>query len=341
MLQRGAPFSFAPEPVGDELLSSWVHRIAIRQEVNGSTLVGGVDVDWDPPSNLLGWLARNGEQPVSRLYSMTLRERFPDRTRRDFALSRGTAFPGCHAYCPVCAVEDIGRYGDVVLRVSNAGLWQLTCGTHRCFLQSAKHENQLTPHWRFKERDWAHGRNLPLEPVLAPPVVVAFERAMTRVTAGRDPGPLWLERSPAGFKDAATVLANLCLVIRRDGSKKVNPARGLIGGRHPEIYHCGVDSYDAGLLRSLDTSVRVLAAAAAARLLLSQKGRDRIGDDVSWPSPWRRWASPWLAATEYMRVSMWGALWATSAAWGEDLRSEIRRALTARYASMGASPPGD
>lgn len=138
MPRRGPGFLYAPEPVEDELLSSWVHRIALRQEVNGSTLVGRVDVDWDPPSNLLAWLAHNGEQPLSRLKSMTLREKFPDRTRRDFALSKGAAFPGCHAYCPICALDDIDQYGGVILRASNAGLWRLTCGVHRCFLQSAK-----------------------------------------------------------------------------------------------------------------------------------------------------------------------------------------------------------
>lgn len=56
MPRRGPGFLYAPEPVEDELLSSWVHRIALRQEVNGSTLVGRIDVDWDPPSNLLAYL---------------------------------------------------------------------------------------------------------------------------------------------------------------------------------------------------------------------------------------------------------------------------------------------
>ncbi|WP_428063324.1 TniQ family protein [Brevundimonas sp.] len=341
MPRRRPGFLYAPEPAEDELLSSWVHRIALRQEVNGSTLVGRVDIDWDPPTSLLAWLARNGEQPLSRLKSMTLREKFPDRARRDFAFSKGSAFPGCHAYCPICALDDINRYGGVILRASNAGLWRLTCEAHRCFLQSAKDENQLTPHWRFADRSWAHGRNLPLEPLPAPAVAIAFERAMARAIKGRDPGPLWLERTPSGFKDAATVLANLCMVIRRVGSTKATPAWALLGGRHPEIYHFGVESYDAASIRSLESTVRVLAAVAAARLLLSRKGSDRIGDDLWWPSPWRRWSSPWQAATEHMRVSTWGALWATSVAWGEKLRSEIRGALTAQYASIGASPPVD
>ena len=93
MPRRRPGFLYAPEPAEDELLSSWVHRIALRQEVNGSTLVGRVDIDWDPPTSLLAWLARNGEQPLSRLKSMTLREKFPDRARR---CGCGTDNAGAH-----------------------------------------------------------------------------------------------------------------------------------------------------------------------------------------------------------------------------------------------------
>lgn len=342
MRRRSIRFFYAPEPAKDELLGSWINRLALGQESCGSALVGTVDVDWAPSQDLLAWLAEGGEQSVAQLREMTLSARYPGQLRRDFARSLGSIFPVCHAYCPICAQADRERHGEVIQRATDAGLWRLMCREHRCFLQSAGEEGEITPHRLFDERTWAHGRHTPLNPVAAPPVSMAFERAMDRAKIGQDSGPLWLERDPKAFKDAATVLANVSMVIRRAAGDRPTPAWALLGARHPELYGRGVPKYEPSLLRRLDTSLRILAWTAAARLLLKPTASSRLGEEVWWvpPAAQRDFrGAPWIVATNVMSVHVWEGLWLTAADWGRELREEIRRALAAQYARIGASPP--
>lgn len=337
--RRPVHFSYAPEPADDELLSSWVHRMALGQESCGTAVVGDLDVDWDPPESLLIWLAEGGDQPVARLRSMTLSAKYPAATRRDFARSKGAAFPGCHAYCPICAEVDRTKHGEVISRAADAGFWRLRCRIHPCFLQSAGYEIELTPHRKYAERTWSHGRHTPLKAAIAPPIVSAFERAMDRASIGRDPGALWRERDPVKFRDAATVLANLCLVLRRTSATRQSATWALVGGRHPEIYGRGPNQYDPSFLRGADASVRTLAWTAAARLLLTSAAAKRIGDGDWWSVHGGRSAFPWLEASDAMTAKLWDALWVTAEAWGAQLRQDIRAVLRIRYRQYGLSPP--
>ena len=342
MRRRSVRFFYAPKPAKDELLSSWIHRLSVGQESCGSDLVGTVDVDWEPSLELLAWLAQGSEQSVAKLRMMTLSARYPGLLRRDFARSLGAVFPGCHAYCPLCAQVDLEHHREVIQRTTDAGLWRLMCRKHGCLLQSAGAESELTPHRRYDERLWAHGRHAPLNPIAAPPISMAFERAMDRVKVGRDPGPLWLERDPKAFKDAATVLANVCMVMRRTGSIRPSPAWALLGARHPELYGRGVSKYEPSLLRQLDTSLRTLAWIAAARLLLKPRANPRLGEAIWW-APFTAQkefrGAPWTVAANVMPMHLWSSLWLTAADWGQELRDEIHAALAAQYARIGASPP--
>ena len=76
MARAGKPFRFAfsPPPVDGELLSSWLHRMAIGHAASGLefTQLAGGDIVWRPPSELLVQLACGSDLPVSRLRAMTL-----------------------------------------------------------------------------------------------------------------------------------------------------------------------------------------------------------------------------------------------------------------------------
>jgi len=340
--QRRLGYSYAPPPVDDETLGSWVQRVAWGQETCGSRLVGRIDVDWSPPTEVLQLLAEGSAQPIDRLRAMALDRRYPGTTRSDFARSDGVAFPGCHAFCPICARRDLEDYGHVVLRARNAGFWRLTCGEHRCLLDSVESENEITSHRRIYDRAWLDGRIRSARPAsAAPPVALAFERAIRRADSGRTPGPLWLERDPVGFKAAAIFLATQVLLVRRDGAGPgPSPAWALLGARMPDVHGKGIDRWDESFIRRAPTWLRVRAMTACARLLLGQSAGAHLGEAFWWsPLGVRREhrGTAWSAASGAMTRTQLEEVRRVSESWSSSLQSAVRAAIEPRLASLGGS----
>ena len=340
--QRRVGYNYAPAPVDDETLGSWVQRIAWGQETCGSGLVGRIDVDWSPPTEVLKLLAEGSAQPIDRLQAMTLDRRYPGTTRSDFARSDGAAFPGCHAFCPLCARRDLEVYGHVVLRARNAGFWRLACGEHRCLLGSVEREDEITPHRRLHDRGWLDGRIRAARPAsAAPPVALAFERAIRRVVSDRSPGPLWLEQDPSSFKAAAIFLATQVLLVRRDGAGPgPSPAWALLGARMPDVHGKGIDRWDESFIRRAPSWLRVRAITACARLLLRPRATADLAEAFWWAPPGaaREHCGPaWLAASGAMTRSQMEEVCRVSEGWSSSLRSIVSAAIEPRLASLGGS----
>lgn len=339
--RRRPTFSYAPSPVEDETLGSWVQRVAWGQETCGSRLVGPGDIDWSPPAEILSLLAERGEQSIETLGAMALSRRYPLATRRDFALAEGLVFPACHAFCPLCAGRDLDQFGHVILRARNAGLWRLTCEEHRCLLDSVEAEYEITPHRMITQRQWLDGRIRAGRPAFpAPPVALVFERAIERAGKACNPGPLWLERDPEQFLAAAAFLTNYVLMLRRAGGGRApSPAWALLGGRMPGVFGEGVSVWDEGLLHRLPTWLRVRAMTACARLLLRPRAADRLGETYWWTPPGAQrdhFGSAWTAATGTLGRASLEMLWEAATAWSPPLRTEVRKVVAHRLAAIGA-----
>lgn len=335
-------YNYAPPPVDDETLGSWVQRVAWGQETCGSGLVGRIDVDWSPPIEVLKLLAEDSAQPIDRLRAMTLDRRYPGTTRSDFARSDGVAFPGCHAFCPLCARRDLEVYGHVVLRARNAGFWRLACGEHRCLLDSVESEDEITPHRRLYDRRWLDGRIRAARPAAAaPPAALAFERAIRRVVSERSPGPLWLEQDPSRFKAAAIFLVTQVLLVRRDGAGPgPSPAWALLGARMPDMHGKGIDRWDESFIRRAPSWLRVRAMTACARLLLRPCAAPDLGEPFWWAPPGARrehCGPAWLAASGAMTRTQMEQVRRVSEGWSSSLRSAVSAAIEPRLASLGGS----
>lgn len=339
--RRVSFFRYAPDPVEDETLGSWVHRVASGQDRCGSGLISLPEVDWAPDASLLAFLARGSGRSPEELRAMTLDRRFPGSVRADFARSAGPIFPGCHAFCPLCGGRDVAMYGHVILRARNAGLWRLACSEHRCLLDSIEDEGEITPPRNGRECVWRDGRIRPgRRPAAAPPVALAFERAIERAGQQRDPGPLWLERDPDRFRSAAITLTNWVLVLRRGGiGDAPSPAWALLGGRMPRLWGRGVNAFDEDLLHRLPTWLRARAVTACARLLLRPPATGRLGEEVWWvPSGAQRdhFGEPWTVATAVVGRAQLETIWEASAAWSAPLRTAIRKVVARRLAAICA-----
>jgi hypothetical protein len=340
--QRRVGFSYAPAPLDDETLGSWVQRIAWGQETCGSLLVGRVDIDWSPSIEVLRRLAEGSGQPIDRLRAMALDKRYPGAARTDFARSDGVAFPGCHAFCPICARRDLEVYGHVVLRARNAGFWRLTCGEHRCLLDSVESEDEITPHRRIYDRGWLDGRIRAARPAsAAAPVALAFERAIFRASSGRSPGLMWLERDPAGFKAAAIFLATQVLLVRRDGAGPgPSPAWALLGARMPDVHGKGMDRWDESFIRRAPSWLRVRAMTACARLLLEPRAAPYLGEAFWWTPPGARrehLGTAWSVASGAMTRTQMEALRRVSEGWSSSLKAAASAAIDPRLAALGCS----
>ncbi|MBI1683611.1 TniQ family protein [Caulobacter hibisci] len=278
---RGA-FAYAPPLANDELLGSWIHRVAIGHGVSGSAFLQGEveDVDWTADENLLRWLARGSGRSVIQLRSCTLSHRVPKAQRTDFAMASGQVFPGCHAYCPGCGVRDREDHGEAVQRQANAGLWRIACPEHGLLLDGVDDEAELEPAPRRHSRPWLEGRLPVARSRRAPAFVFAFERAVRAARAGRRTGRFWMIEAPEEFLALARTIANLALVRAEYGVRGECAAAALVGGRL--ALRIGVDFFDPQCLDRVSTRARVHALTATAMLMLSPSGVTRL-DVAGWP----------------------------------------------------------
>lgn len=273
---RGA-FAYAPNPAAAELLGSWIHRVALGHRVSGSSFLQGEagDVDWEVDEDLLRWLSRGSDLSVSTLRSMTIRHRAPESKRTDFAMALGRVFPGCHAYCPRCGLQDRAEHGEVILRQENAGRWRLACARHGLLLDGADDEEELMPPPRRQSRPWPDGRLPVTRERSAPAFAFAFERAVKAAEAGRAPGRLWAVAAPSAFIEIGRTIASLALLRQPYGLRGESAAGALLGGRLAS--RIGIDFFDPDVIDRVSTQSRVHALMAAALLMLSPAGVARLG----------------------------------------------------------------
>lgn len=296
-----AAFAYAPPPADDELLGSWVHRVAIAHGVNGTSFLQSEarDVDWSASEELLRWLSRGSGLAIPILRSMTISCRVPNASRTEFALASGTCFPGCQAYCRRCGRQDRAEHGEAVQRQANVGRWRMACSQHGLLLDGVDDEDQLTPASRRPKHNWLDGR-LPVDREFqAPAFVFAFERAVRAAESGRQPGGYWIAAAPGAFVEIAQLIASVALLRQRFGGFSESAAGALLGGR--SAWRIGIDFFDPMAIDRAPTGSRVRALMAAALLMLSPYGADRLGV-LDWPPlqavvEWKRSAlTSWEAA---------------------------------------------
>lgn len=303
-------FACAPHLAPDELLGSWLSRVAVGHgvpvgrflESTGAPLVSAVDLDWACPGELLTWLARGSGRPRSELAARTLSVAHPGQPRSAFALAAGDAFPGGHAFCPWCEREDVARWGQPIMRRAHAGVFQMTCHTHAVYLDGADERRDLDP-WRDKRGHW-RSRLQGRPPRLAPKFAIAFERALKRAASGQPPGAAWMVRVPTEFVQVTRELVGLVMIQRRCGAGfNDSAALNLLTDSDLSRAMYGISSHDERLLDRLTTWPRVRALTAVALLLIRSRALRRLQGEawaahcLSAFSEWRKLGlRPWSVA---------------------------------------------
>jgi len=175
----------------------------------------------------------------------------------------------------------------------------MLCGQHGLLLDGVDDEDELTPASRRPKHDWLDGR-LPVDREFqAPAFVFAFERAVRAAESGRQPGGLWIVTAPGPFLEIAQLIASLALLRQRFGGFSESAAGALLAGR--SAWRIGIDFFDPTAVERASTRSRVRALMAAALLMLSPHGIDRLSVS-GWPPlqaivEWRRTAhTSWEAA---------------------------------------------
>ncbi|MBM3654298.1 MAG: TniQ family protein, partial [Alphaproteobacteria bacterium] len=138
----------APRPYRDELLSSWLGRLACRYGFDAASLAGALtDDDGDAPGVLIDdiaparkdiavWVQVCGVDP-ERLSRLTLARRCPERTR-DWLLSQGSPWASTPVrsppICRACFEADRAAGGDEHLRADWMLAERCVCPMHRQLL---------------------------------------------------------------------------------------------------------------------------------------------------------------------------------------------------------------
>ena len=291
-------FAFSPPPVDGELLGSWLHRMAIGHAASGLefTQLAGGDIDWRPPSELLAQLAGGSDLPVSRLRAMTLSAANPHANREHFALAQ-SPFPGCHAFCPVCALEDIEAYGAVIQRAENAWVWSAACVQHGCMLDGVARPADVTPR-RSRTAAWEDGSITPVSRAMpAPAFLVVLQSTAQDASRGVTPDERWLIRDPEMFLRAIRRCIDL-LMLKAPHNAYSSGLGQLVGHVWPQTRTMGETSWRADWLGRLPTPERVRALAGVASLLADPSGglsaslATWLGGDAS-TRPWGRVGVEW------------------------------------------------
>ncbi len=334
-------FAFSPPPVEDELLSSWVHRVAIGHAVSAWELlhVAGGDLDWRPPGEQLLWLASGSDQPIRRLAAMTLSAVHPAAERSWFAWS-DHPFPGCHAYCPLCARDDYATRGAVIQRAANAGLWTAACMRHRCLLDGVERLDDVVPRKRRRPRQlpWEDGTIVPsLNAYTAPDFLIAFQATAEAAQGGIAPDRRWLVRDPKLFLAMARTLTDLVLRITPvNHFARTSGLYQLVGHKWP-VSSLGADTWCSDWIDRLPAPARVRTLAGVALLLMAPDAWPPgmlPGWFMAWGRKERSLARPWQRV-----VQAWGPEELAHAIkrvreWPVALRAEAGRGLATRRALL-------
>lgn len=270
---------------------------------------------------------------------MTLSEAHRAAVRGDFAHSKGGMFAGCHAYCPACRMDFSTGLEPPVSTIRDAGIWRLTCATHRCFLDSLEAAPSVPP-----RRAQRMSRLAPLgrsQPTQAPAFARAFERAADRARRGKRLGPAWRVREPDDFIAAARELANLSLVQLVFRACRISAASILMLDPDLARHGWGRLHYDDQLIDALPTWPRVRALASAGLLLLAPQATRRL-KVAHWAaardplakrllieqSPWDLAAQTWNRGTSELVLERCNA-------WPERLRTPAATACRAALGRFG------
>ena len=334
-------FAFSPPPVEGELLSSWVHRVAIGHAVGAWEFlhVAGGDLDWRPPGQQLLWLARGSDQPIKRLAAMSLSELHPSAERNWFAWS-DNPFPGRHAYCPLCARDDHAAHGAVIQRAVDAGLWTAACQRHRCLLDGVERLEDVVPRKRRRPRQlaWENGAIVPGSEIhAAPDFLVDFQATAGAAQVGVAPDRRWLVRDPELFLVIARALADLILQITPvDHFARTSGLDQLVGHRWP-VASLGADSWRSDWIDRLPTRARVQALTGISLLLMAPDAWP-AGTLEAWyltrgyqdPGPYR----PWQRVAQAWGPDELVHTLEVSRNWPVALREEAGRGLATRSALL-------
>lgn len=345
-MSRNFAFAHAPPPAPDEVLGSWLVRLARRHGVSAAAFLldgaapgeGHGDLDWRADPALVAWLGYGSGIAQERLAQMTLQRRFPSASPDDFAWSHGSAFVGRHAFCPACAREELKSFGAPVSRCADAGLWRLACGKHGVYLVSVNGP-PVGPEFRSRRH-----RPVTATPAAraAPPFARAFERAVVRAQVGADVGPAWRVRAPVLFLSLSLQLASLMLVQRRPGQEPPSAAAILLGDDVLRGGQYGAAEYNINLIRSVASYARVRAFSAAALLMLTQVGarRLRVATWAKQHSPFNHplliAAAPWEVAADAWGRKTLECVAEMAPTWPWSIAHDARIAVRRRLRLMGA-----
>ena len=323
-------FAFAPRPADDELPGSWLHRMAIHQGISAKVLIGDLagDIDWRMERDAQQYLKKGTGVPAATLKAMTLSEIVPGSERGWFARS-ASLFPGCHAFCPACAADDVPRHGHLIQRASDAGLWRILCRRHGCFLDGVDSIVQVTPRQGRGGVETSGDIKPGLGPIVGSSLFRSFEDAAEAAQRGDDPGAGWLVRRPTDFLAIARELAAIVMVR---GNRRTAMA-AMLGWAAPAPGVATAQNVDLGWLDAMSAFLRVRALAAVAFLLSTRSLRSRT-DVMGWQpgrgDPWFKIClehCPWAVAASAWFPREKDFVLSRAELWPGPLRDVVRREL--------------
>lgn len=300
-------------------------------------------LDWSPSGDILKWLATGAGVTALRLRCMTIPVLVPGSEPTWFARWALPPFPGCHAFCPACATEDVERFGGLVQRVRDAGLGQIACIVHRCILDGVDNEEQIGPRRaQARPASWLGDvrREHAREP--APEFTVVFQRAFSCALTGEGVGPLWLAPEPAEFLRACRgVILWLMTGVWGAGVTRAPLSRLLWwwAGRAamPSMYE------DELWFDRMAVRMRVQALAATGLLMLRPDASAKLRSELwNFNGAQREHDRALMMALEPWQIAVLDTdehdlarLRANAAAWSADLRETVERACAWRSTRVG------
>lgn len=298
------PLPFSPRPHADELISSWLARIASQYNITTPEFLdfigwSGKDIDYDPAPSDIQKLSTYTNFSISQIRGMTLKAHYPRRRRTDFfpMLLRSKHLP---VFCGGCLERDIRHGRQPYWRYHWASIWSSrckidgfllvsNCETMSCYL-SGRSMFQLIPCHLCKARPLYPNADITkfsFSPYAAPEadevdikatsghdyILCEFEEAMEKALDGIAPGPQWwCGHSAASFRRVASELVPF-IILKQEAytSPHQYPAKTLLRYNGIQIKVRkgeAIDSWTEAWLGGVSETWRYIALKALARIMI-------------------------------------------------------------------------
>lgn len=221
---RIKPLPISPRPHKDEVLYSWIARIASVYNLCLSNLLyymgwSGSDINYNPTINNIQALARMTNYPATKIQRMALKNRYPLCKASDaFGHADFDTFRLPPMFCPECFIKDIMNKHKPYWRHQWATIWKAQCHIHHtplnamdnivydyCFLTPTTHI-EVVPYAvdKFHFYTWSSNNDALLS---------RFETAIDKALCGIPPGDKWwMGASPKWFMRIAHDISPLLLI---------------------------------------------------------------------------------------------------------------------------------